>query len=78
MLAGMSPRPTAARRVLATSPFDRSPAVSETFELDDWVSHDRYGLGKVVGGEPGVDVVADFRGGGILRVALPSSKLSKL
>ena len=79
MLEGMSPRPTAARRVLATSPFARAEAVDATaYELDDWVSHDRYGLGRVVGGQPGIDVVADFRGGGVLRITLPSTKLAKL
>ena len=75
----MSQRPTPARRILATSPFDRSPKVdSTTYALGDWVSHDRHGLGKVVGGEPGVNVIADFRGGNVVRVTLPSTMLSKL
>jgi len=75
----MSQRPTPVRRILPTSPFDRSPAVDSTvYELGDWVSHDRHGLGKVVGGEPGVNVIADFRGGNVVRVALPSTMLSKL
>ena len=75
----MSQRPTPVRRILATSPFDRSPKVDSTvYELRDWVSHDRHGLGKVVGGEPGVNVIADFRGGNVVRVTLPSTMLSKL
>jgi hypothetical protein len=79
MLREMSPRPTAARRILATSPFDRTPKVDPTtYEVGDWVSHDRHGLGRVVGGEPGVDVIADFRSGNVLRVTLPSTMLAKL
>ena len=75
----MSQRPTPVRRVLATSPFDRSPKIDTTvYDLGDWVSHDRHGLGRVVGGEPGVNVIADFRGGNVVRVALPSTMLSKL
>ena len=75
----MSQRPTPVRRILATSPFDRSPKVdTTTYALGDWVSHDRHGLGKVVGGEPGVNVIADFRGGNVVRVTLPSTMLSKL
>lgn len=75
----MSQRPSPVRRILATSPFDRSPKVDSTvYELGDWVSHDRHGLGKVVGGEPGVNVIADFRGGNVVRVTLPSTMLSKL
>lgn len=78
ILEEMSPRPTAARRVLATSPFNRAVADIVVYEIDDWVSHDRYGLGRVVGGQPGIDVVADFRGGGVLRITLPSTKLAKI
>lgn len=75
----MSQRPAPVRRILPTSPFDRSPKVDSTvYELGDWVSHDRHGLGKVVGGEAGVNVIADFRGGNVVRVTLPSSMLSKL
>lgn len=79
ILEEMSPRPTAARRVLATSPFNRAATADIViYEVDDWVSHDRYGLGRVVGGQPGIDVVADFRGGGVLRITLPSTKLAKI
>lgn len=66
------------RRVLPSSPF--RPAAStqpvERFEVDDRVTHDRHGLGTVVGAN-GSEVTVDF-GSAVRRIALPSSKLTKL
>jgi hypothetical protein len=46
--------------------------------MGDRVSHDRYGLGTVVGTENGnAAVLVDF-GPKVLRVALPTTKMVKL
>jgi hypothetical protein len=61
----------------AGSPFsDPVPAVIETFEVGDRVTHDKQGLGRVVSVQPDA-VVVDFSGRE-LRVLSPFSKLSKL
>jgi len=72
-----SPRP--ARR-LATSPFNRepvAPVVPEVFALDDRVSHDKYGLGTVVGVNGTREVIVNF-GSETRRISLPNPKLSLL
>ena len=75
----MSPRPAAPRRHLPTSPFNNKVgAEAVQYEVDDWVSHDRYGLGRVLSVDGTQTVVVDFRGGTVLTVGLPSSKLSKI
>jgi len=49
-----------------------------SYALNDRVSHDRYGLGTVIGTEVGdAAVLVDF-GPKVLRVALPNTKLVKL
>jgi hypothetical protein len=46
--------------------------------VGDRVSHDRYGLGTVIGTEDGdAAVLVDF-GSKVVRIALPSTKLVKL
>ncbi|MQA02406.1 MAG: hypothetical protein GEV07_06670 [Streptosporangiales bacterium] len=69
------------RRVLAGSPFN-TPQVDvgpgEAFAIDDRVTHDRFGLGKVVNVEGQAAVHADFGHGIVRRITLPSSKLTKL
>ena len=68
----------AARRYLPTSPFN-APAVVrpvETFEVDDQVTHDKYGLGVIVGVEDNA-VLVNF-GSHRQRLALPCAKLAKL
>ncbi len=78
----MSPRPAAARRHLPNSPFNVAPveaAPPVRYELDDRVNHDRHGMGRVVSvTDDASSVVVDFREGKVLRVALPSTKLTKL
>ena len=66
-----------ARRHLASSPFRPDPElVIEVFELDELVSHDFYGLGRVISLEADA-VTVDFRPE-VVRVVSPYAKLSKL
>ncbi len=78
----MSPRPTAARRHLPNSPFNRAPVEAPPpirYQVDDRVNHDRHGMGRVVSiTDDASSVVVDFRAGNVLRVTLPSTKLIKL
>ncbi|HEY7014066.1 MAG TPA: hypothetical protein VH480_14995 [Streptosporangiaceae bacterium] len=66
-------------RHLPTSPFSAPapPAPAETFAVDDQVTHDKYGLGVIVGVEDDVAVLVDFRPLQ-LRIALPCARLTKL
>jgi hypothetical protein len=68
---------TSARRHLATSPFKRDPEpVIEVYAVDDMVSHDSYGMGKVVHVDSAA-VMVDFRSQTV-RVKSPYTKMSKL
>lgn len=68
---------TAARRHLPESPFAPRPTpVIEQFAVDDRVTHDKYGLGRVVAQESAA-VVVDF-GGTRVRIPSPYTNLSKL
>ena len=65
------------RRTLVHSPFQPQPAAPvPTFEVDDRVTHDRYGLGRVVGVEEAA-VTVDF-GAQTVRIVSPFHKLEKL
>jgi hypothetical protein len=69
----------AARRHLPSSPF-QAPAPAgpaETFAVHDQVTHDKYGLGVIVGVEDDVAVVVDFRPQQ-LRIRLPCARMTKL
>lgn len=70
-----SPAP---RRHLPTSPF-RAPAdpLVKHFALGDRVSHDRYGLGRVVGVEDGIAMLVDF-GSLQARIVSPYTGMDKL
>ena len=76
---GMRSRGTGTTRALPGSPFNQPPAVAiVAYAMSDRVSHDRYGLGTVVGTENGnAAVLVDF-GPKVLRVALPTTKMVKL
>jgi hypothetical protein len=65
------------RRHLASSPFrpDPEPTIEE-YAVDDMVSHDSYGLGRVVHTEADA-VTVDFRPQ-IVRIKSPYTKMSKL
>ena len=60
-----------------SSPFQPHPeAVVEAFHVDDRVSHDSYGLGRVVGVDGGGATV-DFSSKTV-RIASPFRKMTKL
>jgi hypothetical protein len=66
------------RRHLASSPFKPPvPEVVETFVVDERVTHDKYGLGRVVSVEGEQAVVVDF-GTSRTRLMRPFAKLHKL
>ncbi|GAA2153456.1 hypothetical protein GCM10009844_37880 [Nocardioides koreensis] len=65
------------RRHLASSPFKPDPEPTiEQFELDDLVSHDAYGVGRVIGKEADA-VTVDFRTRTV-RITSPFHKMSRL
>ncbi|MFK5583143.1 MULTISPECIES: hypothetical protein [unclassified Serinicoccus] len=73
----MTPRSGAQARRLASSPFaPKIEAEVECFEIDDRVSHQTYGLGRVVGKEAAA-VTVDF-GNRRMRVVSPFHKLERL
>ncbi|WP_395295356.1 hypothetical protein ACF9IK_18890 [Kitasatospora hibisci] len=54
-------KPEAVRRHLPTSPFKaRTEAPRKHFALGDRVTHDAYGLGRVIGVEGDTAVLVDF------------------
>ena len=70
--------PAGSRRYLVDSPFQRqATAPLEVFEVDDRVTHDRYGLGRVSEVEYNGSVIVDF-GSERLRVKAPFAKMTKL
>jgi hypothetical protein len=73
----MSARSTV-RRPLPTSPFQATaaPAV-EKFSIDDRITHDRHGLGRVVMLESESVVHVAF-GAQVRRIALPNPKVTRL
>jgi hypothetical protein len=73
----MRPRSGAPRRHLASSPFKPEPdPVIKEFSVDHRVSHDRYGLGRVVSIEDGA-VTVDF-GRDTVRIISPFVGLEEL
>jgi hypothetical protein len=79
MLPSMETRRMGSRRHLATSPFapPSQPSQGEAFTERDRVSHDRYGLGRIVRVEGATAVIVDF-GDARVRVQAPFVKLTKL
>jgi len=80
ILIVMSPYGPVRRRPLPNSPFnvpeaDAPPA--ESYAVSDQVSHDKYGLGTIIGVEDGVSVIVDFRSHK-QRLSTPCAKLIKL
>jgi hypothetical protein len=67
------------RRYLPSSPFKPPPAAPpvEQFEVDDLVTHDKYGLGRVILVEGDTAVVVDFTPRRV-RIATPFTRMSKL
>ena len=61
ILVLMKPARAVTRRHLSTSPFNTPPSRPvKTFALQDLVTHDRYGLGRVISVEE-TAVLVDFR-----------------
>ena len=69
----------ATQRFLPTSPFKPPPALppAEQFAVQDQVTHDKYGLGRVVSVEDDTALVIDF-GTQQIRITTPCAKLTKL
>jgi len=67
------------RRYLPSSPFKPPPAPPpvEQFEVDDLVTHEKYGLGRVVLVEGDTAVVVDFAPRRV-RILTPFTKMTKL
>jgi hypothetical protein len=75
----MTPR-SAPARVLAGSPFPPPPPIipaTTRFAVGDRVTHDRFGLGRVISFVDVVDVVVDFTQIEA-NVTVPHMKLTKL
>jgi hypothetical protein len=68
----------ASRRNLPSSPF-KAPVTPppERFSVGDRVTHDEYGLGRVIGAEGEIAVLVDF-GTAQTRITTPFAKMTKL
>jgi hypothetical protein len=76
----MKPARAATRRYLPTSPFKPPPPdpPAEEFAVQDRVTHDKYGLGRVAAVEnDNAALVIDF-GTQLVRITTPCAKLTKL
>ena len=71
--------PAASRRLLPTSPFGPVPPAppAEQFAEQDQVTHDKYGLGRVITVQDDGALVIDF-GPHRMRITMPCAKLTKL
>jgi hypothetical protein len=67
------------RRYLPSSPFKPPPAPPpvEQFEVDDLVTHEKYGLGRVIVVEGDAAVVVDFAPRKV-RIMSPFARMVKL
>lgn len=69
--------PARARRHLASSPFQPDPEPTiEQYAVDDLVSHDSYGMGRVIQVEVAA-VTVDFRSQTV-RIPSPFHKMTRL
>ncbi|MCG5216022.1 hypothetical protein [Streptosporangium sp. KLBMP 9127] len=76
----MKPARATTRRYLPSSPFNRTavaPPPVEQYALNDRVSHDKYGLGVVIGVEDDIAVLVDFNPLQE-RITTPFNKLTRL
>jgi hypothetical protein len=68
------------RRFVPGSPFNTSPEPeppAEEYAVQDRVTHDRYGLGRVVAVEDDTALVVDF-GPRVVRIRIPCPRMTKL
>jgi hypothetical protein len=79
ILEEMKPARAASRRFLPTSPFGPPPTAppAEQFAVQDLVTHDTYGLGRVIGVEVDTALMVNF-GSHRVRIITPCAKLTKL
>ena len=79
ILKMMKPARAATRRYLPTSPFKAppDPPPAEQFAVQDQVTHDTHGLGRVISIEDDTALVIDF-GTQKVRIKTPCAKLTKL
>ncbi len=70
---------SAKRRYLPTSPFKPPPEAPpvEQYALDDLVTHDKYGLGRIILVEGDIAVVVDFAPRKV-RILAPFARMIKL
>jgi hypothetical protein len=70
---------TGSRRYLPSSPFKPPPAAPpvEQYTLDDLVTHDKYGLGRVILVEGDTAVIVDFAPRRV-RIMAPFMRMTKL
>jgi len=74
----MKPARAATRRPLPGSPFNAPAAPPvKVFAIGDRVTHDRYGLGEVIGVEEEIAVLVKF-GAQQVRVTTPYTRMSAL
>jgi hypothetical protein len=75
----MKPPCAAGRPLLPTSPFGAPPLTppAEQFALHDQVTHDKYGLGRVISVEDDTVLIIDF-GSRRVQITTPCAKLTKL
>jgi hypothetical protein len=75
----MTPPRAASRRYFPTSPFKPplAPPPPDVFAVRDQVTHDKYGLGRVMSIEDGTSVIIDFRTRRV-RILTPYARLTKL
>jgi len=77
-MAVMKPARAATRRPLPGSPFNAPAAPPvKVFAIGDRVTHDRYGLGQVIGVEEEIAVLVKF-GSQQVRVTTPYARMSAL
>ena len=79
ILKKMKPARAATRRFLPTSPFKPPPdePPPEVYVVQDQVTHDKYGLGRVILVEGDTAVVVDFAPRR-MRIMAPFARMSKL
>jgi hypothetical protein len=79
ILVMMKPARAATRRFLPTSPFGAPPVAppAEQFAVQDQVTHDKYGLGRVISVQDDDALIIDF-GERRVRITMPCAKLTKL
>jgi hypothetical protein len=78
MLMIVRPPRVAVRPHLSTSPFAPPPVLpAEQFAVEDQVTHDKYGLGRVASVEADASLIIDF-GSRRVRIVTPCDKLTKL